>query len=82
MLYEKRRLIIEAFIELQFSDCPFIWVFRSRTLNNKIDHLHERALKIAYSDYKSPFNKLLRKNNTFTIHHRKIQSLLIEIYNF
>ena len=82
MLYEKRRLIIEAFIELQFSDCPFIWVFRSRTLNNKIDHLHERALKIAYSDYKSPFNKLLRKNNTCTIHHRKIQSLLIEIYNF
>ena len=30
-------------------------MLHSRTLNNKITRLHERALKIVYSDYKSSF---------------------------
>ena len=30
------------------SNCPVIWVFLSRTLNNKINRLHERSLRIMY----------------------------------
>ena len=41
-------------IESQFNYCPFlIWMFHSRTLHNKINRLHERALRIVYSDYES-----------------------------
>ena len=54
----------------------------SRTLNNKINRLHERALKIVHSDYKSSFNTLLKKDGSFSIHHRNIQSLAIETYKF
>ena len=35
-------------------------MFYSRTVNNKLNHLHERCLRIVYSDKKSSFKKLLK----------------------
>ena len=35
----KRKMILKAFIESQFSYCPLIWMFHSRTLNNKTDYM-------------------------------------------
>ena len=53
--------------------------YSTRKLNNKINCLHERALKIVYSDYKSSFCELPEKDKSFSIHHKNIQSLVIEI---
>ena len=80
MSLEKRRIVMKIFIESQFNYCPLIWMFHSRTIN-KINRLHERALRIVYSDFKS-FEGLLMKDNSFSIHERNIQSLAIEIYKF
>ena len=82
MSLEKRRIVMKTFVESQFNYCPLIWMLHSRTLNNKINCLHERALRIVYSDYKSSFNTLLEKNGSSSVHHRNIQCLAIEIYNF
>ena len=82
MSLEKRRIVMKTFVESQFNYCPLIWMLHSKTLNNKINRLHERALKSAYSDYKSSFNTLLENDGFFSIHHRNIQRLAIEIYNF
>ena len=82
MSLEKRRIVMKTFVESQFNYCPLIWMLHSRTLNNKINCLHERALRIVYSDYKSSFNTLLEKDGSFSIHHRNIQSLAIEICKF
>ena len=57
-------------------------MFYSGALNNKINRLHKRALRIVYSDYKSSFCELLEKDKSFSIHHKNIQSLAIEIYKF
>ena len=54
-------------------------MLHSRALNNKINRLHKRALRIVCFDYKSSFNTLLEKDNSFSILHRNIQSLAIEI---
>ena len=51
-------------------------------MNNKINFLHERSLRIVYSDQSSTFEKLIEGDKTFFIHHKNIQSLSIEIYNF
>ena len=59
MSLEKRRKLIKAFIESQFNYCSLIWMLHSRTLNNKINRIYERALRTVYSDYNSSFNKLL-----------------------
>ena len=48
---ERRRTLMKAFIESQFTYCPFIWMFCGRNLNYRINHLHERSLRIAYNDY-------------------------------
>ena len=73
------RMAMKAFIESQFNYFPSISMFHSKTLNNKINCLYERVLRIVYSDYKSSFCELLEKNKSFSIHHKNIQSLAIEI---
>ena len=56
MSLEKRHIMMKTFIESQFNYFPLIWMFHSRTINNKINRLHERALRIVYSDFRStPF---------------------------
>ena len=54
-------------------------MFHSRR-NNKINKLHERALRIVYDEDVSTFDQLLAIGKSFCIHHQNIQRLLIEIY--
>ena len=77
---DRRRVIAKTFIESQFSYCPLVWMFHDRKVNNKINRLHERTLRIVYYDYTSTFEELLEKDTSFTIHQRNIQSLAIEMY--
>ena len=72
MSLEKRRTLMKAFLESQFHYCPVIWMLHSRTLNNKVNRIHERALRTVYSDYNPSFNELLDKDGSFTIHQSKI----------
>ena len=55
-------------------------MFHSRRTNNKINRLHERALRIVYDDDISTFHQLLAMDKSFCIHHQNIQIFLIEIY--
>ena len=71
---------MNAFINSQFGYCPLVWMFLSRTLNNRITKIHERALRIVYNDDLSSFDELLNRDNSFTIHARNIQALAIELY--
>ena len=51
-------------------------------MNNKINRLQERSLRIVYSDQNSTFEELLERDKIFSIHHKNIQNLAIEIYKF
>ena len=79
---DKLRVILKAFIESQFKYCPLVWMFHSRSLNNRINRLHERALKLVYKDSKLSFEELLIKDKSFCVHHRNLQALAIEMYKF
>ena len=81
MEQDKLRMLMKAFIESQFNYCPLIWMFHgSRTLNNRNNRLHERALRLVYKNTQLTFEELLRKDNSYSIHHRNLQKLAIEIY--
>ena len=55
-------------------------MFHSRRLNNKINSIHEKALRITYQDNASTFQELLDKDNSVSIHHRNLQVLATEMF--
>ena len=80
MSFKQKRILMKTFVESQFGYCPLIWMFHSRKVNSKINHLQERSLRIVYSDYITSFEDLLKKDNSFKIHHKNIQSLAIALF--
>ena len=77
---DKLKLIMRTFIESQFNFCPLVWMCHSRELNHKINHLHERALRVVYKNNSLTFNQLLEMDKAFTIHERNLQKLATEMY--
>ena len=74
----KRKQIINAFFESQFSYSPLVWMMiHSRKLNNKINRLHERCLRVTYNDVLASFEELLERDNSVPVHKRDIQCLAI-----
>ena len=71
---------MQLFILSQFGYCPMVWMFHSRKLNDRINKIHKRALRIVYQDRISSFDDLLKKDESFTVHERNIQTLAIELY--
>ena len=52
-------------------------MFHSRKINNRINNLHEPALRV---DYKAIFSELLSKDKLVTIHQRNLQLLATEMF--
>ena len=75
----KRRNLMKAFITSQFSYCPLIWMFHSRNLNNKINRIHKRALRLVYQNNLS-FPELLDLDNFTAVHQNNLLVLVTEIY--
>ena len=59
MSFEKRKILLKAFVESQFGYCPLTWMFHGRRANSKINHIHERALRIVYKNNVLLFEELL-----------------------
>jgi len=53
----------------------------SRKLNNIINRIHEKALRVVYNDHKSTFEELLQKNDSVTIKVPNIRALSIEMFS-
>ena len=69
MTVTKRRILMNA-----------IWMFHSRNLNNEINRLHERCLRVIYNVKTSSFEQLLEKDSSVSIQHRNIQTFATEMY--
>ena len=74
---DQRNLLLNSAIKSQFTYCPLIWMFTSRYLNNELNNIHERALRLIYNDHEKSFNSILTENNLKTIHKKNL-----EIYKY
>ena len=54
-------------------------MFHSRNFNNKINRIHEGALKLVYQNNLS-FSELLDLDNSITVHQKNLQVFVTEIY--
>ena len=68
---------METLFYLQFGYCPLTWMFCGRKASSRINHLHEEALRIIYTNRDLSFGK---KAGSFTIHYRSIQTLSRELF--
>ena len=78
MNISQRNGIIRAFINSQFGYCPLVWFFCSPKINNRMNRIQGRALRIVYKDYVSTFAQLLEKDSSVSIHIRNLQVLATE----
>ena len=46
---------------------PLVWIFHSRAITNKINHLHERYMRIVYSDKSISIGKRLETDKSVPI---------------
>ena len=79
---DQKLLLLNSVVKSQFSYCPLICMFTSRYLNNALNSIHGRALRLIYNDYELTFDRILEDNNQKSIHQKNIESLAIEIYKF
>ena len=49
-------------------------------MNNKINRLHERYMRLIYGDKKSSFEELLEQDKSVSIHTRNLQILATEMF--
>ena len=73
----KRKQIMTAFFKSQFSYIPLKWMIHSGKLNNKINQLHERCLRVTYNDSLFLFEELLERDNSVSVQNKNIQCLAI-----
>ena len=82
LAHDQKRLLLNSIIKSQFSYCPLIWMFCSRSLNNLINRIHERALRLIHNDHVSSFENILEMTKEEKIHQNNLESLAKEIYKF
>ena len=71
---------MEEFDISQFNYCSLVQMFHSRKLNNRINLIHERAVKLNYKKNHSSFNEHLKKDNSRSIYSGNLHLLAAEIY--
>ena len=79
MSVDKLRKIMKVFMHSPLGYCPLIWMFCGRTLNNRINQLHERALRLVYKAATLSFDELLTEDKSISLHHRNLQKLVTEM---
>ena len=80
MTFGQRRNIMKAFIESQFGYCPLVWMFCGRKTNARINHIHEKALRVVYNDELSTSEELLGRDKSEIIHRRNIKILAVGLF--
>ena len=69
----QKNTLVKLFIKGQFNYCPLLWMFCSRSSNNLINKIHERALSLTSEINDIPFNELLSINIEVSLYKKNIQ---------
>ena len=68
------KILYNSFILSQFNYCCLVWMFCSKTLQNKINQIQKRALRIVYNDPNFNLDKPVELGKTITVHIKNIKT--------
>ena len=74
------KILYNSVILSQSNYCCIAWMFCSKTLQNKINQIQKRALRIVYNEPNLNLDKLVELDEGTTIHIKNIIALLTEVY--
>ena len=57
---------MKSFITNHFIYCPIVGMFCSRKMDNQINNVHRKTLRVAHTEYDSSFEGSLSKDNSST----------------
>ena len=60
--FHKKKVLLSSFVHCHFSYASLACMFHSRDINNKINRIQERALRILYNDEEGVLEQLLRRD--------------------
>ena len=75
-LISSKKKKVNSFINSKFFYGLLIWMFTSRGCNKRMDKIHERLLRLIFSDHESSFYDILSTLNKKTIYQRCTDVLL------
>ena len=73
------KILYNSFIFSQFNYFCLVWMFCSKTLQNKINQIQKRALRIVYNEPNLNLDKLVELDKSTNIHIKNIITLLTEV---
>ena len=76
----KWKLQMNFFLTSQFNCYRLVWMCHSRLMNHKINLLPKKRLRVIYSDNTSPFEELLDKDGSATMHSRNLHVTATEMF--
>lgn len=66
---------MKAYFKSQLNYGPLVWMNNSRPLNNRINNLQKRALRLVYKEFNFTFSHLLEKDKFVFIYQRNLLNL-------
>ena len=77
---EKDKLLANAFINIQFTYAPLIWMFPGKSSIAKVFKVHFQTLQTVYNNYDKSYHDLLNFSNNVSIHQKHLRFLGVEVY--
>ena len=79
-LHEQKetRVLMNVLITSSFY-CRLVWMSHSRTMNNRINKIHKKALRLVYKDeINLSLDDFLQMDKSVSIHQRNLQIIATE----
>ena len=77
---DSRLLVFKSFIRSNFSYCPIVWHFCSKTNTEKLEKLKYGGLKIVFNAYEASYEELLTRANLPTLHLGRLRTIALETF--
>ena len=77
---ETKLLIYKSLVRSNFSYCPLVWHFCSKSSTDKMEKLQYRALRLVYSDFDSSYEDLLKNADMNTLQLTRLRKIAWEAF--